>query len=117
MSPDPKTAPKAKKRARRRRRAGCRPGLQTTLALLDQHLLQIRRMKLNGEEMKMPTIKVIMMQLLQKELAGSRRARNALLKYKELASVHDERELEVQFADGEAAAETAEETKSGGKNG
>ena len=73
-------------------------------------------MSLNGEKMQLPTIKVILMQLLQKEMAGSRRARNVLLKYREFSGRADAQKFEIRFAESETARATAE-IESGGENG
>jgi hypothetical protein len=73
-------------------------------------------MSLNGEKMQLPTIKVILLQLLQKEMAGSRRARSVLLKYREFAGRTDAQKFEIRFAESETARATAE-LESGGENG
>src|SRR5690349_5279819 len=51
--------------------------------IIDELLLRPRDVLLNGEKKRLATIGVILMRLMQKDLAGSRRARNVLLKYKE----------------------------------
>jgi hypothetical protein len=117
MSPsDPEIPPKAGKRVRKRRPARSRGITETTLTLLDQLLLRPRSMSLNGEKMQLATIKVILLQLLQKDMAGSRRARNVLLKYREFAGRTEGQKFEIRFAESETARATAE-LESGGENG
>ena len=114
--PDPPMPSRSAKPVRKRRRSRQHGVTETTLTLLDQLLLRPRSMSLNGEKMQMPTIKVILMQLLQKEMAGSRRARNVLLKYREFASRTDAQKFEIHFAESETARATSE-IGSGGENG
>lgn len=68
-------------------------------SILERLLLHPRATNLNGEATQLSTLKVILLQLLQKEMAGSRRARNALLKYREFANRGTKRELEIRFAE------------------
>lgn len=67
-------------------------------SILERLLLHPRATNLNGEATQLSTLKVILLHLLQKEMAGSRRARNALLKYREFANRGTKRELEIRFA-------------------
>lgn len=117
MSPpdsgDPK---KPKKRARKRGRARGDKVTASALSLLDQLLMRPRSMSLNGEKIQLQTIKVILLQLLQKEMAGDRRARNVLHKYREFASRTDVQKFELRFAESETARATAE-LESGSENG
>ncbi len=73
-------------------------------------------MSLNGEKMQLATIKVILLQLLQSEMAGSRRARSVLLKYREFAGRADAQKFEIRFAESETARATAD-LESGGEDG
>ena len=114
--PDPEMPPNAGKRARKRRGRRRREVSETTPTLLDQLLLRPRSMTLNGEKMQLATIKVILLQLLQKDMAGSRRARNILLKYREFAGRTEGQKFEIRFAESETARATAE-LESGGENG
>jgi hypothetical protein len=117
MSPDDTSTPPTSGKPVRKRRSPSGPGVTaTTLTLLDQLLLRPRSMSLNGEKMQLPTIKVILLQLLQKEMAGSRRARSVLLKYREFAGRTDAQKFEIRFADSETARATGE-FESGGGNG
>jgi hypothetical protein len=84
---------------RRQRRSHRRHARESTIAIIDQLLMRQRSMSLNGEPTQLPTIDVIILQLLQKEMAGSLRARNTLLKYEEFARRRSERKLEVHFAE------------------
>jgi hypothetical protein len=70
-------------------------------------------MSLNGETTQLTTIEVIILQLLQKEMAGSNRARNALLKYEEFASRTTDRGLEIRFADSDYMQEITTEAPRG----
>lgn len=72
---------------------------ESTIEILERLLLRPRSMSLNGEKTLMPTIQVILMHLLQKDMAGSRRARNVLLKYREFANRGADQKLDVRFAD------------------
>jgi len=87
----------------------CRRGKapKSTTESLDHLLLRPRSMSLNGEKTLMPTIQVILMHLLQKDMAGSRRARNVLLKYREFANRGAKRKLDVRFADNSYAPGTS----------
>ena len=109
MTPaNPKTPTKAGKRARARRRPRASRAPESTLDLLDRLLLIPRPMTLNGEKMKLPTIKVILLQLLQKEMAGNRRARSTLLKYREFAGQTNAQKFELRFIKSEAAEASSE---------
>lgn len=114
--PDSGDPEKPKKRARKRGRAHDSRVTESTLSLLDQLLLRPRSMSLNGEKLQLQTIKVILLQLLQKEMAGDRRARNVLLKYRELVGRTDAQKVELRFADSETARATTE-IEPGGENG
>jgi hypothetical protein len=85
----------------RRRKAS-----ESTIEILERLLLRPRSMTLNREKTLMPTIQVILMHLLQKDMAGSRRARNVLLKYREFANRGADRKLDVRFADNSYAPVT-----------
>jgi hypothetical protein len=100
---------------RRRRRSRRRRAPESTIAIIDHLLMRQRSMSLNGEPTQLPTIDVIILQLLQKEMAGSLRARNALLKYEEFANRRSERKLEVRFAEGDYTRSVV--SGAGGENG
>lgn len=107
---------KPRKRARKRGRARDNKVTASTLSLLDQLLMRPRSMSLNGQKLHLQTIKVILLQLLQKEMAGDRRARNVLHRYREFASRTDTQQFEIRFAESETAQATAD-LASGGENG
>jgi hypothetical protein len=88
-NPDAPAAGRKPRRARRR---------DSTIEIIEQLLLCPRSISLNGEPTQLPTINVIILQLMQKEMAGSLRAGNALLKYEEFATRRTERKLEIYFA-------------------
>ena len=68
-----------------------------------------------GEPTQLPTIDVIILQLTQKEMAGSLRAGNALLRYEEFAIRRSESKLEVRFAESDYTRSIVK--KDGGDNG
>jgi len=70
-----------------------------TVAIIDRLLLRLRTTSLDGEDTLMPTIDLIILQLLKKEMAGDHRARKVLLKYQEFAKRGIKRGLEIRFAD------------------
>lgn len=73
-----------------------------------------RLMTLDGEETLLPTIKVIVLQLLKESMAGNHRARRVLLKYQEFAKRGTRRGLEIRFADNDYMRKPP---PSGGENG
>jgi hypothetical protein len=96
-SPDTKSSAKSAKASRGRRKS--RAGLpESTVAIIDRLLLRPRSMSFNGEKSMVPTIDVIVLQLLRQEMSGSHRARKALLKYQEFANRGTRRGLEIRFA-------------------
>lgn len=74
---------------------------ESTLAVVDRLLMQPHSITLNGEVRQVPTIEAIILQLLQKAIAGSGRAWRALLKYQDFADRRIERKLKVQYVDSE----------------
>ncbi len=71
------------------------------MEVVDRLLMQPHAITLNGEVRQVPTIEAIILQLLQKALAGSGRAWRALLKYQDFADRRTERKLKVQYVDNE----------------
>ncbi len=92
-APDPGDQPRRRRKRRRRKSE------EGTIAILDRLLMRPRSMALNGERIQVPTIEVIILQLLQKEMAGDLRARRALLKYEEFANRRRERKFNVRFVE------------------
>jgi len=83
---------------RRRRR---QPSSECALAMIDRLLIAPITLKINGESERLPTIKAILLQLTQKELAGDARAARVLLKYSDFAAQHSKRQFEVVYVDSE----------------
>lgn len=108
VPPNPDNPPRKRRRSRRR------PAPEGTVTIIDRLLLRPRLMSLDGEETLLPTIDVIVLQLLRKELEGSHRARRALLKYQEFAKRGNKRSLEIRFADSDY---TRKSRPSGGEDG
>ena len=80
---------KPRRRTRKRGRAHDNKVTESTLSLLDQLLMRPRSMSLNGEKLQLQTIKVILLQLLQKEMTDVGVPRNVLHKYREFAGRMD----------------------------
>lgn len=71
------------------------------MAVIDRLLMQPHSITLNGEGRQVPTIEAIILQLLQKAIAGSSRAWRALLKYQDFSDRRLERKLKIQYVDSE----------------
>jgi hypothetical protein len=54
---------------------------------------------LSGETKEVPALEAIILQLMQKSMAGNGRATRVLLKYQELANRNLEKRLELTFVD------------------
>ena len=83
-------------RARRRRRSK-RP--ESTSAIMDRLLASPVSVTIYGETTQVSAEKAIILQLLQKAMAGSARACRALLKYQEFAHRRSKKVVEVTFVD------------------
>jgi hypothetical protein len=79
----------------KRRRRSKAP--EPTVAIIDKLLAAPVPIALNGETKNVPAIEAIVLQLMQKEMAGSAQAARTLLKYREFASHDGEKRLEVIF--------------------
>ena len=86
---------------------------ESTTAIIDRLLMRPRAISVNGEATQLPTIRVIMLRLVQKEMAGSLRAGNALLKYREFAERRLQKKLEVRFAESDYTRSFVEEPGGG----
>ena len=67
--------------------------------IVDRLLLAPVKLSLNGETKHVPALEAIVSQLQLKEIAGNARASRVLLKYREFANQHSERQLQVIFVD------------------
>jgi hypothetical protein len=72
---------------------------ESTLALIDRLLVAPVPITLNGETKKVPAIEAIVLQLMQKEMAGNPQAARTLLKYREFANQNADKRLEVIFVE------------------
>jgi hypothetical protein len=71
----------------------------SALESIDKHLLRPIKVVENGQTRRVTTLEVILRQLLQQELEGSRRALSVRLKYEAIAQESHEQGLELQFAE------------------
>jgi hypothetical protein len=83
-------------RAPRRRRP---KRLEGTSAILDRQLASTVSIMVNGEKIQVSADQAIILQLLQKAMAGNARAWRALLKYQELAQRRAKKSFEFTFVD------------------
>lgn len=95
MPDGPKKKPQQKAGQKRRRESDP----EDTLALIDRLLMEHVRVSINGRIRRIPAIEAIMLQLMQKEMAGDKYASRVLLKYEKLALQAGERRLEIKFVD------------------
>ena len=72
---------------------------ESTVAMIDRLLAAPVSIIVNGETERVPAIEAIVLQLLQKEMAGNARAARTLLKYREFAAQNGEKQLEVIFVE------------------
>jgi Family of unknown function (DUF5681) len=72
---------------------------ESTVAMIDRLLAAPVPITVNGEIMSVPAIEAIVLQLMQKEMAGSAPAARALLKYREFANQNGEKRLQVIFVE------------------
>ena len=72
---------------------------ESTVAMIDRLLAAPVRITFNGETKRVPAIEAIVLQLLQKEMAGNARAARTLLKYREFAAQNREKQREVFFVE------------------
>jgi hypothetical protein len=74
---------------------------ESTVRAIDRLLLSKVKLTLNGEVRSIPALAAIISQLQQKEISGSVRASRVLLKYKEFASRHADKEMRLTFIESE----------------
>ena len=72
---------------------------ESTVATIDRLLAAPVPITFSGETKRVPAIEAIVLQLLQKEMAGNARAARTLLKYREFAAQNDEKQREVIFVE------------------
>jgi hypothetical protein len=83
-------------RAKRRRRSRHR---ESTIVIIDRLLANNVSITINGETKRLPVAEAIVLQLLQKAMAGSARAWRALMKYRDFASRRSEKTVAFSFVD------------------
>jgi Family of unknown function (DUF5681) len=74
---------------------------ETAVGLIDKLLLSPVKLTVNDEPQTITALGAIVLQLQLKEMSGNARASRVLLKYKEFASQHTERRVELIFVDGD----------------
>lgn len=83
-------------RLRRRRRPSRH---ESTLAIMDRLLTSRVSITLSGQPKQISAIEAIVLQLMQKAMAGNARAWRALLKYQEFANRHSDKTLQLTFVE------------------
>jgi len=78
--------------------------------IVDRLLLAPVKLSLNGETKHVPALEAIVSQLQLKEIAGNARASRVLLKYREFANQHAERQLQVIFVDNDYSSAVSNST-------
>lgn len=68
-------------------------------------------MTLNGEPQKIPALKAILLQLMQKAKSGSDRAHRALLEYQEFATLNLKKEFKLTFIENDYTRAFAKKTE------
>jgi hypothetical protein len=71
----------------------------TTLEIIDRLLIRQVSISLQGEPKHVPAAEAIMLQIMQKGLAGNVRAWSALLKYQEFANNRTDKSVGVTFVE------------------
>jgi hypothetical protein len=73
----------------------------TTLEIIDRLLLAPVMLTLDGETKAVSSLEAIVTQLQRREMSGSARASKILLKYKQFATRHMNKQLQLVFVDTE----------------
>ena len=89
-------AAKPRRAKRPRRRSG---RSQSTLEIIEGLLSRAVPISVNGEQTPASALQAIMLQLVQKVLAGSTRASRTYLQYQEFAARRSTKTTELQFDD------------------
>jgi hypothetical protein len=103
----------AKKPRKRQSRRRSRP--ESTIAIIDRLLASRVSIKIRGETTMVPAAEAIVLQMLQKAIAGNARARRALQRYEEFASRGKAPGLEFVFKDTDYTAAFANSLQGGAK--
>jgi hypothetical protein len=80
---------------------GRKPKRKSALELIDKLLTAPIKITFKGEENTALRLEAILMQLAQKQMAGSARAARVLMKYEEFASANMTKKLSIRFVDSE----------------
>ncbi len=72
---------------------------ESTIAVIDRLLANRVPIRVNGKVTRIPAAEAIVLQLLQKVMAGSNRAWRLLLKYRDFASRCSDKSIEFSFVD------------------
>ncbi len=83
-------------RAKRRRRS---QHCESTIAIIDRLLANNVSITINSETRRLPVAEAIVLQLLQKAMAGNARAWRALMKYRDFANRRSEKTVAFSFVD------------------
>jgi hypothetical protein len=76
---------------------------ETILEVIDRLLLSPVTLTLNGETKRITALEAIVCQLQLKEMAGSSRASRILVDYRELATQHAEKHIQLVFVEDESS--------------
>ena len=72
---------------------------ESTITIIDRLLARPVPITINGLTKRVPTGVAIVLQLLQKSMAGSGRASRALLKYRDFAASRSDKVIEITYLD------------------
>jgi hypothetical protein len=88
----------------RAKRHGSARSSESTIAIIDRLLATRVPIKVNGKVTRIPAAEAIVLQLLQKAMAGSGRAWRPLLKYRDFASRRSDKAIAFSFVDSDYTA-------------
>jgi hypothetical protein len=77
---------------------------ESTVSLIDQRLMAPVKIVKNGVQTKIPALNAIMYQLLQKSLAGNKKAERALREFEAFAGRNMTKRTEIIFVDNDYTA-------------
>jgi len=72
---------------------------ESTLAMIDRLLTAPVSIKVNGETKRIPVVEAIILQLMQKDMAGHARAGRVLAKYRDFMIQNSNRQLRVVYVE------------------
>ena len=102
MQPIPKkSAAKRGAQSAKARRSRRSARAESTLEILDRHLLRKVNFMVNGERRRITTAEAIILRLMQKALANDKRAWRVLRGYREFVKRHSVTRLGLEFVDNE----------------